>query len=72
MTTAKAEIDELRSLRVGKKDVARFDVPVNEVVFESSLETFGDLDSDAQHLGFEKAAVERSSDHRASLSRRVP
>ena len=46
----KAEIHEFGGMRVRKKDVARLDVPMDEIMFERGLEPFGDLDADLEHL----------------------
>ena len=35
---------------IRKKDVARFDVAMDEIVFERRVEPFGDLDADLKHL----------------------
>ena len=44
------EIHNLRGVRVGKENVARFHVAVDESLFRRGFESLGDLHADLEHL----------------------
>jgi hypothetical protein len=52
-----AEVHELRLVVAVEKDVSRFDVAVQEIVFEREIECGGDLDSDVENVQFRHASL---------------